>query len=173
MRKKLYYITAQIDNIQMMIAHTDKGLAFVDNLLLTKEELQDKFPNYELIKDDTGNQTYILALQEYFSGRRKQFSFPLDLIGTSFQREVWLALQKIPFGSTRSYKEIAAQIRRPKAVRAVGGAISKNPIIIIVPCHRVIGTNGKLTGFRGGLNMKQKLLRIEDEATILQELSGI
>lgn len=100
-------------------------------------------------------------LNEYFEGKRKSFSLPLDFKGTGFQQKVWHALLSIPFGETRSYGEIAKQIGHPKASRAVGAANGKNPISIIAPCHRVIGTNGKLTGFAGGLKTKAVLLNLE------------
>ena len=102
-------------------------------------------------------------LDEYFAGKRDKFSVRFDFKGTEFQTEVWQALARIPFGKTLSYGEIARQIGRPKAVRAVGAAIGRNPISIIVPCHRVIGSDGKLTGFAGGLETKASLLRIESE----------
>jgi methylated-DNA-[protein]-cysteine S-methyltransferase len=104
-------------------------------------------------------------LNDYFAGKRKKFSLKFDTVGTEFQKEVWQALAAIPFGETRSYGQIAKQIGRPKAVRAVGAANGKNPISIIVPCHRVIGSNGKLTGFAGGLEIKATLLRIEEAAS--------
>ena len=100
-------------------------------------------------------------IKEYFEGSRKQFKLPLSMHGTEFQLAVWQALQKIPYGETRSYKEIAASIGRPKAVRAVGMANNRNPISIIVPCHRVIGHSGKLVGYGGGLPLKQYLLELE------------
>ncbi len=100
-------------------------------------------------------------LREYFAGTRQQFEVPLDFMGTDFQRQVWQALLTIPFGQTRSYGEIARQIGRPAAVRAVGAANGKNPISIIAPCHRVIGATGALTGFAGGLEAKQTLLALE------------
>ncbi|MDW8848296.1 methylated-DNA--[protein]-cysteine S-methyltransferase [Erwinia sp. MMLR14_017] len=100
-------------------------------------------------------------LKEYFAGERTTFTVTLDFIGTEFQKKVWQALVAIPFGETRSYGEIARQIGHPKAVRAVGAANGKNPISIIAPCHRVIGSNGKLTGFAGGLEAKAFLLNIE------------
>ncbi|NDF12721.1 MAG: methylated-DNA--[protein]-cysteine S-methyltransferase [Proteobacteria bacterium] len=100
-------------------------------------------------------------LNEYFAGNRQKFSLPLDFHGTEFQKNVWKALLTIPFGETRSYADIAKQIGRPKAVRAVGAANGKNPISIVAPCHRVIGSNGKLTGFAGGLAAKACLLGIE------------
>jgi len=101
-------------------------------------------------------------LQEYFSGQRQQFELPLAFHGTGFQQQVWQALLTIPFGETRSYKQIAEQIGNVKAVRAVGAANGKNPISIIAPCHRVVGANGKLVGFAGGLENKATLLKIEN-----------
>ncbi|MDK1684205.1 methylated-DNA--[protein]-cysteine S-methyltransferase [Acinetobacter terrestris] len=100
-------------------------------------------------------------LTEYFAGKRQQFNLPLDFAGTEFQQKVWQALLSIPFGETRSYRDIADQIGNIKAVRAVGAANGKNPISIIAPCHRVVGTNGKLVGFAGGLENKGILLRLE------------
>lgn len=100
-------------------------------------------------------------LNEYFAGQRRQFDLPLDFEGTAFQQKVWQALLSIPFGETRSYKQIAEQIGHAKAMRAVGAANGKNPISIIAPCHRVVGANGKLVGFAGGLENKSILLEIE------------
>ena len=100
-------------------------------------------------------------LDEYFSGKRKTFDVPLDAKGTKFQKQVWRELQKIPFGKTLSYGDIAKKIKNPKASRAVGGANNKNPIAIVVPCHRVIGANGKLVGYAGGLHRKAWLLKHE------------
>ena len=100
-------------------------------------------------------------LEEYFKGQRTDFDIPIEFYGTSFQKQVWQALLTIPYGETRSYKQIAQQIGNEKAVRAVGAANGKNPISIIAPCHRVIGTNGKLVGFAGGLERKEILLSIE------------
>ena len=100
-------------------------------------------------------------LTEYFAGDRKCFDLPLQPEGTLFQRQVWQALAEIPYGETRSYRDIAARIGRPKAVRAVGGANGRNPLSIIIPCHRVIGADGSLTGFAGGTTVKQQLLQLE------------
>jgi methylated-DNA-[protein]-cysteine S-methyltransferase len=100
-------------------------------------------------------------LQEYFAGKRRKFTVKLDFAGTEFQHQVWQALRTIPFGETRSYGDIAAQIGRHKAVRAVGAANGRNPLPIIVPCHRVIGADGTLTGFGGGLDIKAQLLALE------------
>ena len=102
-------------------------------------------------------------LNDYFAGNLKEFSLKFDFAGTDFQRKVWRALAAIPFGEIRSYREIARQIGRPEAARAVGAAIGRNPISIIVPCHRVIGSNGQLTGFAGGVENKAALLKLESE----------
>ena len=100
-------------------------------------------------------------LNDYFGRKRKTFGLKLDFAGTEFQKKVWAALLTIPFGETRSYAQIARQIKRPRAVRAVGAAIGRNPISIVAPCHRVIGSNGELTGFAGGLETKSCLLALE------------
>ena len=102
-------------------------------------------------------------LTEYFEGRRKSFDLPLELKGTDFQVKVWKALEKIPYGETKSYQEIAEEIGSPKAFRAVGNANNKNPVSIIIPCHRVIGKSGKLVGYGGGLDKKEYLLHLEEQ----------
>lgn len=103
----------------------------------------------------------ITQLSEYFSGNRKSFSLPLDLQGTKFQQDVWREISQIPYGQTRSYGEIAKRIGRPKAARAVGMACNKNQLILLIPCHRVIGSNHSLTGYEGGLQRKHWLLEHE------------
>jgi methylated-DNA-[protein]-cysteine S-methyltransferase len=100
-------------------------------------------------------------LRQYFAGRRRQFDLPLAPSGTAFQRAVWDALAAIPWGVVRSYTDIARAIDRPSAVRAVGAANGRNPLPIVIPCHRVIGSNGSLTGFAGGLEIKRQLLELE------------
>ena len=117
-----------------------------------------------IFRDGIDNQHIRAAadqLSDFFVGRRRSFDVPLDMRGTSFQREVWAALTTIPFGETRSYRDIAEAIGRPAACRAVGAANGRNPVSIIVPCHRVIGTGGSLTGFAGGLEAKRWLLSLE------------
>lgn len=121
---------------------------------LDEMELSNKHPI--LVKTET-------QLKEYFKGQRKVFDLPLGAIGTSFQQQVWNELCEIPFGETRSYGELATKMGSPKASRAVGAANGKNPISIVVPCHRVIGKNGKLTGFAGGLGVKEILLKLESK----------
>jgi len=103
----------------------------------------------------------VRQLQEYFAGRRTQFDIVLGLAGTSFQKQVWKELSKIPFGKTVAYKDIAGRIKNPKAVRAVGSANGKNPVSIIIPCHRVIAADGTMGGYGGGLTVKQQLLKLE------------
>lgn len=103
-------------------------------------------------------------LEEYFAGRRKIFDLALDVSGTEFQKKVWRALLAIPYGETRTYAEIAREIGHPTAVRAVGAANGRNPLSIVAPCHRVIGSTGALTGFAGGLAVKAQLLRLEGVA---------
>lgn len=104
---------------------------------------------------------YICQLEEYFAGERREFSFPLDLRGTDFQIACWRSLLAIPYGETRTYGDIARAIDKPKAFRAVGMANNRNPIAIVVPCHRVIASNGTLCGYGGGLEVKRKLLELE------------
>lgn len=126
-------------------------LYFSDGSLVEGAELKET----ELIKKAK------TQLQEYFSGRRKNFDLPLKPSGTAFQQAVWQALCSIPYGETRSYKDIASQIGNQKACRAVGMANNRNPIAIVVPCHRVIGANGKMVGYAGGLAVKEHLLQLE------------
>ncbi len=117
---------------------------------LTNENNKNKFTD-EVFKE----------INEYLNGKRKIFSFKYELRGTSFQKKVWKALCEIPYGETRTYKEVATQIGNEKASRAVGMANNKNPIMITIPCHRVIGSNNKLVGYAGGLEMKKYLLDME------------
>jgi methylated-DNA-[protein]-cysteine S-methyltransferase len=144
---------------ELKLIASDGGLAAIlwENDDPLRIQLGDMIEDSENpILTETENQ-----LQAYFAGRLKAFSVPLDFKGTDFQKSVWQALLTIPFGETRSYGEIARQIGNPKAVRAVGAANGKNPVSIIAPCHRVIGANGKLTGFAGGLAVKAELLELE------------
>ncbi len=106
-------------------------------------------------------QMYVRELEEYFSGQRREFTFPLDLRGTDFQLACWRALQTIPYGETRSYADIARAVGKPAAFRAVGMANNRNPVAIVVPCHRVIASDGTLCGYGGGLDVKRKLLELE------------
>lgn len=121
---------------------------------------EEDFGEFELKDTELLNQT-TKQLDEYFERKRKKFELPLNPNGTDFMKKVWKALEEIPYGETKSYKQIAEQIENPKASRAVGMANNKNPIPIIIPCHRVIGTNGNLVGYALGLEMKRRLLELE------------
>ncbi|UBH22810.1 methylated-DNA--[protein]-cysteine S-methyltransferase [Macrococcus armenti] len=111
---------------------------------------------------DQLNARFIEDLRLYFKGELKQFNWPLNLAGTDFQKKIWSSLCNIPYGTAVTYSEIASLSGNKQAVRAVGGAVGANPVMIVVPCHRVIGKNGELTGFSGGLDMKRTLLAIEN-----------
>ncbi len=119
----------------------------------------------DLDRDDSNKvlKTTVKQLRSYFGGKTEEFDLPLRAVGTDFQERVWNALRSIKYGQTVSYADIAKKVGNPKAVRAVGSAIGKNPLSIIVPCHRVIGSNGELTGFSGGLKTKEFLLNLESE----------
>jgi O-6-methylguanine DNA methyltransferase len=108
---------------------------------------------------------YLSQLEEYFAGKRREFTLPLDLRGTDFQRACWRALLAIPYGKTRSYADIARAVGKPTAFRAVGMANNRNPIAVVVPCHRVIASDGTLCGYGGGLDLKRKLLELEGALT--------
>jgi methylated-DNA-[protein]-cysteine S-methyltransferase len=144
---------------KLKIVASDLGLVAV---LWENDDLK-RVPLDELIVGDD-HPILLLAeteLKEYFAGRRNVFSVPLDMRGTPFQKQVWEALRRIPFGETRTYGQLATELGRPTAARAVGSANGRNPVSIIVPCHRVIGFSGKLTGFAGGLDAKAHLLELE------------
>lgn len=153
------------DQWKLTIAATEKGLCFCDSTNVHDEELAQWGnrwnPDSQLIKDEAACKPYVNQLIEYFQGKRTSFSIPIDLRGTPFQLEVWEALLRIPYGQTRSYSDISSQIGKPSAVRAVGAAIGRNPLLVAVPCHRVIAKKGSLTGYRGGLEMKARLLELE------------
>lgn len=151
---------------KLLIIHSIKEIIGIKFISSEKDVDKINVISYDII--DSSNlekfpivKETIKQLDEYFLGKREVFSLPLKLIGTDFQISVWNELQRIPFGETKTYKEIAENINNPKACRAVGLANNKNPIPIIVPCHRVIGSNGKLVGFAGGLGVKEKLLELE------------
>ena len=133
-----------------------------DGNAITSVKTQSHIDPHGEKKASTLTDITAMQLDEYFAGKRKKFDIPLNPQGTAFQLSVWKALQAIPYGKTRSYKQIAQTIGNPKACRAVGLANNKNPIWIIIPCHRVIGADGALTGYGGGLKMKKNLLEIEN-----------
>ncbi|MBI1275182.1 methylated-DNA--[protein]-cysteine S-methyltransferase [bacterium] len=138
----------------------DNGLAAI----LWEQDAPQRVPHVQAAREDRHHPLLLQAeaqLKEYFAGERKAFDLPLDFTGNEFSRRVWNALLAIPYGETRSYGQIARQMGQPNSARAVGMANSRNPISIVAPCHRVIGANGRLTGFAGGLKAKAYLLELE------------
>lgn len=144
---------------------TDKGVKAIE---FPKEEAEQPVRGESLQADAMLDWT-IRELQEYFAGKREDFTVPCDMKGTEFQKRVWNALKEIPYGKTCSYKEIAEKAGSPRAYRAVGMANHCNPIPIIVPCHRVVGADGKLTGYAGGLERKKTLLGLERRQEAAQD----
>jgi len=156
-----FYKTMKSPVGELKLVTSDKGLIAI----LWENDNPNRVP-LETVSEDNNHPVLLeieCQLKDYFAGNLKEFSIKLDLRGTEFQQKVWKALLTIPFGKTRSYGQIAQQIGIPKAVRAVGSANGKNPISIVVPCHRVIGSTGKLTGFAGGLAAKKYLLALEQK----------
>jgi methylated-DNA-[protein]-cysteine S-methyltransferase len=152
-------------HLKLYIAATEKGLCYVGSPGHSCEEfataIHKRFPAAELKENIEIMHPYIEELHEYFAGKRLSFSRPIDVKGTPFQEAIWQALMDIPYGQTLAYSDIAHKIDKPAAVRAVGTAIGANPVLITIPCHRVIGKNGAITGYRGGTEMKQYLLDLE------------
>ena len=159
--KKIFFYNSPIGELGIV----ENGYGITD--IYTEKELEDK---EKLIKD----KNYILEetslileahneLEEYFKGKRKEFTISLSPEGTEFQKKVWQELIKIPYGETRSYKDIAIKIGKPTAARAVGMANNKNRMLIVIPCHRVIGQNGSLVGYASGVDMKKYLLELEEK----------
>ena len=126
-----------------------------------RTERERKGPRFRFEDSSKSLQPYVQQLKEYFVGKRREFTFPLDLRGTDFQVACWRALLAIPFGETRTYGDIARAVGRPQGFRAVGMANNRNPVAIVVPCHRVIASDGTLCGYGGGLEIKRQLLELE------------
>jgi methylated-DNA-[protein]-cysteine S-methyltransferase len=141
---------------KLRLVASEKGLVAIDVRNNAKQEVTAKNPSAQAVLIQTKKQ-----LEQYFAGKRKSFDIALDLVGTEFQVQAWRALCRIPFGKTISYGQQAANIKKPKAFRAVGSANGKNPIPIIVPCHRVVASDGSLGGYSLGLRMKKQLLALE------------
>jgi methylated-DNA-[protein]-cysteine S-methyltransferase len=145
----------------LTVASTEKGIASI--------QFGDCAPRGQAgnVTDESTSVETVQQLTEYFEGKRQSFDLPLDVQGTPFQKAVWTELQRIPYGETRSYGEIALAIGRPGAARAVGMANHDNPLAVVIPCHRVVGKNGSLTGYAGGLELKAQLLSIERQQRTL------
>jgi methylated-DNA-[protein]-cysteine S-methyltransferase len=142
----------------LFFAASEKGLVLLE---FDRGVFPPVKPKAEWKESADATRRYIAQLNEYFAGNRREFTFPLDLRGTDFQVKCWRALLDIPYGETRTYADIARAVGQPKGFRAVGLANNRNPIAIVVPCHRVIASDGTLCGYGGGLDVKQKLLELE------------
>ena len=161
----LLHSTLEIPNLELEIYASEAGLVAIGLGSGEKSKLESWLGRFcdgvQIFPAENGHELYRGQLKEYFDGRRRVFEFPLDLRGSTFQKDVWRAVAEIPYGHTASYGEIAQLVERPGASRAVGAANHANPIPIVVPCHRVIGADGTLTGYGGGLPLKQRLLVLE------------
>ncbi len=165
--KSIYYYDFKI--CRLGIAEENSGVESTICRVLFDGSLVRGFEKHEAAFQETALIKKASAqIAEYLDGKRQTFDLPLTPRGTDFQIKVWNTLQKIPYGETRSYKQIAEAIGNPKAVRAVGMANNRNPIPIIIPCHRVIGADSSLTGYAGGLSLKQKLLELENGSFVLR-----
>lgn len=163
--QKLYHTTLTTPIGRLGIASTRKGLF---RILLpesdgrgTSTRLSREFPLMSLINSRRKNRKAARQIVEYFAGTRTEFTLKLDIRGTEFQKSVWKAVSGVVYGEIRSYSDIARQVGKPKAVRAVGSANKHNPLPIVIPCHRVVGSTGAMTGYGGGIPMKEALLRHE------------
>jgi AraC family transcriptional regulator, regulatory protein of adaptative response / methylated-DNA-[protein]-cysteine methyltransferase len=148
----------------LLVATTDKGICAVklgDEADKLEHTLNQEFHQAHIMRDDHIHKDWIKAILDFIAGSESHLDLPLDVRGTAFQKEVWQALEKIPYSETRTYTDIARNIAKPQAVRAVGNACGANPIALIVPCHRVLRNDGSLGGYRWGIERKQKLLTQE------------
>lgn len=165
----IYYSDFEHEEGKMILAATENGLCWAGGFNETEDDMENwvkrQYPASSLLKVDHKLDRYKEAFYNYFSGHQENFNIPLDLQGTPFQVKVWDELQTIPFGETRSYSDIAERIGNPRSIRAVGTAVGRNPVLIAVPCHRIIQKNGNLGGFRAGLPLKRALLKHEQTGT--------
>ncbi|MFC6163654.1 methylated-DNA--[protein]-cysteine S-methyltransferase [Lactiplantibacillus dongliensis] len=144
------------------LGSTPRGLAFVGSPNGAADEWCHFFPQATTTFDEQANQAAGQALDAYLTGQSTTFDLPLDqTTGTALQQQVWQALQQLPYGQTCTYSDLAAQLNRPQAVRAIASAVGRNPLLVVVPCHRVLRKDGQLGGYRGGLPMKRRLLALE------------
>lgn len=165
--RSIFYTTCHLNGSPYSLGATSDGIVFIENTPIddvTKRHWFDKFFDTNQLYQDDNHPLLVRCrqqLQQYFDGKLTTFDIPLDLKGTSFQKAVWNSLLAVQYGQSKSYKAIAESIGKPTASQAVGAAVGQNPIMIIVPCHRILGATRKLTGFRGGLSMKEQLLQLE------------
>ena len=159
----MYYHVIESPIGPLLLAGTDEALCEV-HFNGGRDSVE---PRAEWVRDDKPFREAVSQLEAYFAGAMKDFDLPLQLEGTEFQKTVWRALREIPYGETWSYGQLARHIGKPQAMRAVGAANGRNPIPVIIPCHRVIGADGSLTGFGGGLPIKKQLLALERGEPVL------
>lgn len=158
----IYYDCLIWNGGKIYFAANEKGLIFVGGLDKSLGEIRNWYEEENLIKDTKKMKKYSSQLEEYFQGKRREFTFELELKGTNFQKMVWNVLLSIPYGSTKNYSQIAEKLGSPGSRRAVATAIGKNPVLLVVPCHRVVQKNGELGGYRGGYLMKKELKKLEE-----------
>ena len=158
--EKLYGSTVSWEGWTFRVLSSPAGLRWIEMNPASFEELDDRL-HARILPDDQPNAAVLNELHEYLRGERREFTIALDIRGTPFQRRVWDALIEIPYGQTVAYADIAERIGKSKALRAVGQAVGANPIPIVIPCHRVVGKDGHLVGFGGGLPLKERLLYLE------------
>ena len=167
----IYYATCQTRWVSLLVASSAQGLVAVRFIQKGGERsalasLRKTYPGAEFVHSPQANQKALEELEAYAQGKLRLFTVPLDLRGRPFQRKVWSAMRRIPFGGTKSYAAIARTVGHPQAFRAVGAASGANPLCIVIPCHRVIGSKGDLCGFGGGLKLKRELLEHEQRPGI-------
>src|ERR1017187_643947 len=164
---RIHYLTTKCALGQMLVAATDKGIcmvSFSDSVATLERSLREEFPAADVQHGGSELQTWTRSILRHLNGHQPRLDLPLDVRATAFQSRVWTALRSIPYGETRSYKQIAKAVGRPKAVRAVAHACATNPAAILIPCHRVVRENGNLAGYRWGLKRKRRLLAKESSS---------
>jgi methylated-DNA-[protein]-cysteine S-methyltransferase len=156
MEKIQYAMKSPVGTLYLVASQeTLHGVYFKKQNIALVKSLRSSIPSEKILSET------VRQLEEYFAGKRKEFDITFELAGTRFQKQVWKELYKIPYGKTMAYKDLAARIKNPKAVRAVGSANGRNPVCIIIPCHRVIAADGTIGGYGGGIDIKQQLLKLE------------
>lgn len=161
---KIEYTITNCELGKMLVARTEKGVCavtFGDDEDFLLEKLTSEYPNAEISKNGTNLKEYVDLILENLAGKNKRIILPIDVQATAFQMQVWDALRKIPYGETLSYKQVAESLGNPKAVRAVARACATNKVAVVIPCHRVVGSNGSLSGYRWGIERKKKLIESE------------
>lgn len=163
---KILYTIADCALGRVLVAATERGLSAVflgDDDRSLEAALHKEYPNAEIVRDEKSHSEWVHEIVRHLAGANPQLDLPTDVVATAFQRRVWDALRKIPYGATRTYSEMARVLGQPTATRAVARACATNPVAIVVPCHRVVRKGGALGGYRGGIARKEKLLRQELE----------